>query len=160
MDKEIDFDGIKEVILKHRFGKGFFLSKEVYKGKFSREEFLVGIDKLIEKKELIKSGFYRGKCDYYSFTDLFGDIQMDKEVQKTTKKYLKYLKSKEWATKKSIIFAIKGNKCAVCGSTENIDVHHLTYERIFNEDIEDLEPVCRECHKKIHSGKLLFWVEY
>ena len=53
--------------------------------------------------------------------------------------------------------AIKGHKCAICGSTENIDVHHLTYERIFNEDIEDLEPVCRERHKKIHSDELLFW---
>ena len=160
MGKEIDFDRIKKVILKHRFGNGFFLSKGVYKKEFSREEFLLGIDKLIERTELIKSGFYRGRCDYYSFTDLFGDVQMDKEVQKTTKKYLKYLKSKKWATKKNIILAIKGHKCAICGDTENIDVHHLTYERIFNEDIEDLEPVCRKCHKKIHSGELLFWVEY
>lgn len=33
MDKEIDFDEIKKVILEHKFGMGFFLSKEVYKGK-------------------------------------------------------------------------------------------------------------------------------
>jgi hypothetical protein len=38
-------------------------------------------------------------------------------------------------------------RCAACGSTDKIQVHHLTYARIFNENMEDLLPLCDLHHK-------------
>jgi hypothetical protein len=30
-------------------------------------------------------------------------------------------------------------------------VHHITYERIYAEDLDDLITVCNRCHEKVHS---------
>lgn len=46
-----------------------------------------------------------------------------------------------------------GKKCALCGSTKMLNVHHKTYEHHGNEafNLDDLVTVCRECHKAIHG---------
>jgi hypothetical protein len=36
-----------------------------------------------------------------------------------------------------------------CGS-EDVDLHHLTYERIGAEEMEDLVALCRTCHQDVH----------
>ncbi len=69
------------------------------------------------------------------------------------KKYHKYLLSDEWAQIKIDLFEVRGRKCERCGSKSNIQVHHLTYKNIFNEEPEDLEVVCRKCHKLEHGIK-------
>jgi hypothetical protein len=33
-----------------------------------------------------------------------------------------------------------------------VDVHHQTYDRLYNEMCFDLVAVCRECHAKIHKN--------
>ena len=71
-------------------------------------------------------------------------------------KYINYIKSEKWAKKKQELFQEKGKKCELCGSTKHIHVHHLTYERIYNELIIDLQPLCRACHEKEHGRKFTF----
>lgn len=42
-------------------------------------------------------------------------------------------------------------KCVVCGSTRNIDVHHIDKD-FRNNTAENLMIVCRSCHMKIHRS--------
>ena len=66
-------------------------------------------------------------------------------------RYRSYLKSSEWAKIKIYLFESRGKKCERCGSKKRIQVHHKTYERIFNEDPSDLELLCELCHEKEHG---------
>ena len=61
-----------------------------------------------------------------------------------------YLFSDEWKHKRDLIMELYNYKCQECGA-EATDVHHLTYERIFQEDINDLIPLCRKCHENKHK---------
>ena len=42
-------------------------------------------------------------------------------------------------------------KCEICGSTENLCIHH---NNEYSNEISDLILVCRACHRKIESGEL------
>ena len=47
-----------------------------------------------------------------------------------------------------------GPICENSGCTnEAKQVHHLTYERIGKEQLEDLQALCPECHSKCHRPK-------
>jgi hypothetical protein len=69
------------------------------------------------------------------------------------KKYYNYLKSNEWKSIRLDLLEIRGEKCERCASVNNLQVHHLTYDNLFNEAPEDLEILCRSCHKKEHNIK-------
>lgn len=59
-----------------------------------------------------------------------------------------YYKSEEWA--KIRIFALHRAKhrCQRCGASGVLQVHHSTYSNLYNEKPEDLEVLCKKCHKK------------
>jgi hypothetical protein len=40
-----------------------------------------------------------------------------------------------------------GGRCAVCHSDGPLQVHHRTYERFGREEMTDVLPLCRECHR-------------
>lgn len=65
--------------------------------------------------------------------------------------YAKYLMSSKWKRKRYRAMKLAGWWCQVCNNAKAVDVHHLTYERIFNELASDLRAVCRDCHGKLHS---------
>jgi len=60
--------------------------------------------------------------------------------------YAAYLKSEAWAKKRAERLAISKYRCAACPDGNAIHVHHLTYVRIFNEDMADLLPLCSKHH--------------
>ena len=65
--------------------------------------------------------------------------------------YSEYLKSPAWKTRRTERAEIDGWKCAICGSDENLNVHHLTYKNIGNENVQtDLVTLCRKCHASLH----------
>lgn len=39
-------------------------------------------------------------------------------------------------------------KCSICGSENNVEIHHINENRYDNR-IENLKPVCRKCHQEI-----------
>jgi len=70
------------------------------------------------------------------------------------KKYYDYLESEEWLRKKRLIVARDDNRCVRCGKTWRhgpLMVHHITYDRVFNEIPADLETLCYRCHAKHHN---------
>lgn len=68
--------------------------------------------------------------------------------------YQEYLASPKWAVKRKAVFDRDSNICQACLSREATEVHHLTYDRIFEEPMFDLVSICRECHEKLHRKKI------
>lgn len=57
-----------------------------------------------------------------------------------------------WA--KSVL-EFDGNKCCYCGSTENLNAHHIKSKSEFPElanKIENGVTLCRKCHRLAHNG--------
>lgn len=61
-------------------------------------------------------------------------------------KYADYLGSEAWRAKRSERLEIGNHRCAACESSVDLQVHHLTYARIYNEDMADLLPLCKTHH--------------
>jgi phage terminase large subunit GpA-like protein len=58
-----------------------------------------------------------------------------------------------WKSKRSEALAHYGCKCNRCGEYGN-DVHHKTYQRVGGfELMDDLEILCRDCHKAHHRAQ-------
>lgn len=68
-----------------------------------------------------------------------------------SQKYKDYLRSPEWKAKRKELFSLRGKKCERCTATKQLHIHHLTYKNIFNEPLEDLQILCKFCHKKEHN---------
>ena len=69
-------------------------------------------------------------------------------------KYREYLASKEWANIKLDLIQLRGSKCEKCLKERSyLHVHHMTYERLYNELPEDLVLLCAKCHMKEHGIK-------
>lgn len=64
--------------------------------------------------------------------------------------YALYLQSEEWDTRRRVVLIRDGFNCVICGEPAE-HVHHLTYDRIFNEPLYDLVSVCASCHEIIHT---------
>lgn len=66
-------------------------------------------------------------------------------------RYSSYITSEVWEIQRQAAFGRWGSFCNVCGSLHGIDVHHLFYRKLYNCIPEDLMPLCRDCHDKIHE---------
>ena len=65
-----------------------------------------------------------------------------------------YYKSRTWAEKRNERLKIDGFKCARCGFTRALEVHHINYDRLYHEDVSrDLITLCKKCHKEIELQK-------
>jgi 5-methylcytosine-specific restriction endonuclease McrA len=64
-----------------------------------------------------------------------------------------YLRSRHWRGKTQQAKQHHGYYCAKCGATEYLHTHHLTYKRIWRENMNDLQVLCRTCHNKEHERK-------
>jgi hypothetical protein len=61
----------------------------------------------------------------------------------------RYMQSKKWKTFREQNI---DNKCYCCGSkTAKLNLHHITYDRLYNELPEDVVTVCTWCHRDIHK---------
>ncbi|MGG5488237.1 HNH endonuclease [Gaetbulibacter sp. PBL-D1] len=66
-------------------------------------------------------------------------------------KYHNYLLSEKWKIKKDKVLLRDNYTCKNCNSNIDLEIHHLHYENVFNENLDDLITVCSECHKKLHE---------
>lgn len=67
---------------------------------------------------------------------------------------LNYLQSPEWYKIRNERMQLANFKCECCGSTESLQCHHITYERLTCEHIDDLVILCggsNGCHQRIHD---------
>ena len=76
--------------------------------------------------------------------------QQQNKVKKWTS-YKEYLFSKEWQIKRKQKLKQVGNCCQSCDSKNDLQIHHKTYKRIYDEKFKDLIVLCSSCHKKSHK---------
>lgn len=60
--------------------------------------------------------------------------------------YYRYLASPEWGAKRAAVLSRDGYTCQMCFRSRATQVHHLNYERVGDELLEDLVSVCRPEH--------------
>jgi 5-methylcytosine-specific restriction endonuclease McrA len=67
--------------------------------------------------------------------------------------YTQYLKSDHWKAIRSIALEIAEHKCQLCGSDENLNVHHRSYKYKGDEHnhMSDVIVLCNHCHAKFHD---------
>ena len=62
-----------------------------------------------------------------------------------------YLTSFEWRILREQVLRRDSYTCQSCGATHNLEVHHITYERLGDEELADLVALCSNCHNHVHN---------
>lgn len=62
-----------------------------------------------------------------------------------------HLKSQKWKDLRELRLKIDKYQCCVCHEKKPLEIHHLTYDRLGNESINDLRSLCRDCHQHQHD---------
>jgi hypothetical protein len=93
------------------------------------------------KKRELRGGLKKGEKYYFVKSEF-------------RNRYGKYLASEKWKAKRLLVLERDDYFCQDCGvdlQGKLAHVHHLTYDRIFNEKLSDLQTLCPECHMKEHN---------
>ena len=61
-------------------------------------------------------------------------------------RYVNYMRSATWASRKRAYYARHGRRCRACGTTRNIELHHLSYRHLCHEPDRDLMALCKRHH--------------
>jgi uncharacterized protein YlaI len=43
------------------------------------------------------------------------------------------------------------SQCVLCSATSDLQCHHVSYDRLFAEPLEDLLTLCSRCHERVHE---------
>ena len=75
--------------------------------------------------------------------------------------YNKYVACRYWRELRMMAFARTGFTCPFCGFMANnkgkgLCLHHLTYERLGRENLDDLLVICGDCHYLVKEDKMPF----
>ena len=68
--------------------------------------------------------------------------------------YSEYLKSDKWKEKRKRVLKRDNYICKACERNKATQVHHISYQFIYDEPLFDLVSVCIPCHNKIERLKL------
>jgi len=66
--------------------------------------------------------------------------------------YQAYLRSTEWREKRKEFLEEANYECERCNNPAT-QVHHTSYENIYNEEKEDVEVLCKSCHEEAELEK-------
>lgn len=68
--------------------------------------------------------------------------------------YRKYLVTTHWREFRQRYISGWDGCCFVCGCRPKpVEIHHKTYDRIGNENLDDVVGLCQKCHSKVHKMK-------
>jgi 5-methylcytosine-specific restriction endonuclease McrA len=65
--------------------------------------------------------------------------------------YAEYLRSPHWQRTRHAYRQSDQPQDCICGETDHLQLHHMTYERVGAEEMADLTPLCGRCHAMIHT---------
>ena len=112
------------------------------------------IDKLPLFNEALRASYDSILQEMYNkqYEDIKDQKQKDFEIEREKRKqqYANYLKSYEWKRKHDFIMNKYGYRCVLCFKPA-VNIHHLTYDRVFLEDERDLIALCKNCHEFVHG---------
>lgn len=62
-----------------------------------------------------------------------------------------YMQSNKWHNIRSIVLSRDNYACKVCSSVDSLEIHHMSYEHLGDEQLSDLVTLCRKCHFTLHE---------
>lgn len=147
--------------------------KEKIKSLQDEKKELISLIESQQKKDVSLVGELASEVEYYrkenktlkdKLSVLFNAFESIKEpsevkavkVSTLKEQHDKELKSPMWKRLRLKVFERYGCQCVECGSTKNIEVHHLIYRKgrhLWEYDVSELIPLCRNCHKKVSEDK-------
>ena len=65
--------------------------------------------------------------------------------------YNEFLKTEGWNQIAQMVKDRDGHKCVICGSTENLNAHHIGYDGDCLDE-NDIVTLCNRCHECLHDG--------
>lgn len=65
--------------------------------------------------------------------------------------YVAYIASNAWKYKRETRKNLDNYRCNKCPRVNDLNVHHITYERLGDELMEDLITLCGHCHHTHHG---------
>lgn len=75
--------------------------------------------------------------------------ERESELRQRREQYNAYLRSDSWKRRREKVLRRAGGTCEACLERPAVQVHHVTYEHIFNEPCFELRAVCIQCHDAI-----------
>lgn len=91
-----------------------------------------------------------GAC-LYAYAERYGTEEEQVTPVSAHERYAAYLESAHWQHMRAIAREHYGEQCVLCGSADELDVYHRTYERRGRERLSDVTVLCRNCHAKHHG---------
>lgn len=79
------------------------------------------------------------------------------DEQGNTYSYSEYIQSETWQKKRLQRIELDNFQCRMCGSAVNLQVHHISYEHLGHEPMDDLVTLCYCCHKTVHKWDLTLY---
>lgn len=71
-----------------------------------------------------------------------------------SERYKRYLQSPEWRAKRAQVLARAAERCERCDDFGvMLEVHHLRYNSLGFEPLEDLEALCERCHNRADAER-------
>ena len=68
--------------------------------------------------------------------------------------YNQLMRKPEWESLRERLITSRGGKCEVCGSTSNLQVHHISYKygnAPWEYPDDNFLVLCKKCHEKVHG---------
>ena len=65
--------------------------------------------------------------------------------------YNEFLNTEEWKQVAEMVKDRDGHRCVICGSTENLNAHHIGYDGDCLDE-NDIVTLCNRCHECLHDG--------
>jgi len=94
---------------------------------------------------------FKRQRDFFEYLKNIKDEKYEQDNKEFNDKYHAYLKTKDWFSKRIKVLKRDNFICQACLENKATQVHHLTYDRVFNEPLFDLVSVCDPCHNSIHN---------
>jgi hypothetical protein len=66
--------------------------------------------------------------------------------------YDAYLKTDAWRRRRDLVLKRCGGVCEGCGEAPATEVHHASYEHVFEEFLFELLGLCHACHVRLHAA--------
>ncbi|MBB5623736.1 5-methylcytosine-specific restriction endonuclease McrA [Pedobacter cryoconitis] len=86
---------------------------------------------------------------------IYESLRLSNYKNSNAYKYHQYLNSDEWKARRLLVLDRDNNLCQSCKNEKAEDIHHLSYENLYNEPLDDLQALCRECHINLHRKEFL-----
>jgi hypothetical protein len=100
-----------------------------------------------------RDDYWRKIGEAFTIERIKREQQREHEQEARQQAYLDYLATEAWHRKREAVLARDAYICQaqLDGCIRRASqVHHKTYEHIFDEPLFDLVAICRSCHQRLH----------